>query len=237
MKSYELEYQHGELTCRGYVSEPENCPENTAVVMFVHMWSGRVPFVEQKAREVAEKGYIGYAIDMYGDGKTGNSVEENTALMMPFMENRELMQSRVQAGFEAIKKIPNADISKVVAIGYCFGGLCVQDLARVNPDVKGVVSVHGLMKQAPNIEQGLFKSKVFLLHGSDDPMVSDDDWFALRNELNQAGCDWQKHDFGGVMHAFTNPQANDKEMGTVFDESANSRTDKLVADFIEECFK
>ena len=67
-------------------------------------------------------------------------------------------------------------------------------------------------------------------------MVSDDDWVALRKELNQAGCDWQKHNFGGVMHAFTNPQANDKKMGTVYNESANNRTDKLIADFIEECF-
>lgn len=236
MKTYELEYQHENITCKGYVAEPENRSENTPVVMFVHMWSGRVSFVDEKAKLATQKGYIGFAIDMYGNGKTGNSVEENTALMTPFMKNREMMQSRVQAGFEAIKQIPNADISRVVAIGYCFGGLCVQDLARVNSDVKGVVSVHGLMKQAPNISQGLFKSKVLLLHGSDDPMVSDDDWVALRKELNQAGCDWQKHNFGGVMHAFTNPQANDKEMGTVYNESANNRTDKLIADFIEECF-
>lgn len=237
MNTFDLKYQDGEVTLRGYVAEPESCATNTPVVLFVHMWSGRVPFVEEKARDIADKGFIGFAIDMYGDGKTGSSVEENSALMTPFMENRKLMQRRIQAGFNAIKQIANADINKVVAIGYCFGGLCVQDLARVNTDIKGVVSVHGLMKQAPNIRQGEFKSKVLLLHGADDPMVSDEDWFALRKELNLAGCDWQKHDFGRVMHAFTNPEANDREMGTVFDESANSRTNILVADFIQECFQ
>ncbi|MEZ5496999.1 MAG: dienelactone hydrolase family protein [Gammaproteobacteria bacterium] len=192
-------------------------------------------FVDEKAKLATQKVILALPLICMGTVKLVNSVEENTALMTPFMKNREMMQSRVQAGFEAIKQIPNADISKVVAIGYCFGGLCVQDLARVNSDVKGVVSVHGLMKQAPNISQGLFNSKVLLLHGSDDPMVSDDDWVALRKN-QPSRLRLAKTQFGGVMHAFTNPQANDKEMGTVYNESANNRTEKLIADFIEECF-
>ena len=182
-------------------------------------------------------GYIGFALDMYGHAKVGNSVEENMALMTPFMEDRGLMQSRIEAGFNAILDIAKADISKVVAIGYCFGGLCVQDLARVNDQVKGVISVHGLMKQAENITQGKFDAKVLLLNGADDPMVSDEDWLALRTELNNAHCDWQKHDFGGVMHAFTNPQANDASMGTVYNETANARSDKLIENFIQDCIQ
>lgn len=235
MKNYEIEYQDGDVLLKAYVAEPTELNAKAPVVLISHMWAGREEFVEQKARYFAELGYIGFALDMYGNAKVGNSVEENMALMTPFMENRALLQSRIQAGFNAILDVAKADINKVVAIGYCFGGLCVQDLARVNNQIKGVISVHGLMKQADNIPQGEFDAKVLLLHGADDPMVSDEDWFALRAELNNADCDWQKHDFGGVMHAFTNPQANDKAMGTVYDAQADTRSTKIINDFIVDC--
>ncbi len=237
MKTYELSYFAGKKTFKGFVAEPDNVKHNTPVVLIVHMWSGRVEFVENKAKQMAEKGYIGFAIDMYGDGKIGQSINENTQLMRPFIDDRSLMQSHVQAGFSAIEKIRYANINKVLAIGYCFGGLCVQDLARVNIQVKGIVSVHGLMLSPENMDHGKFKAKVLILNGSDDPMVSDGHWLKLREELNYAKCDWQKHDFGGVMHAFTNPQANDRSMGTVYNESANTRSEKLIDDFIGECIQ
>lgn len=237
MKTYEHEYFDKKVRLKAFVAEPENCHANTPVVLIAHMWSGRVEFVEEKAKYFAKHGYIGFALDMYGDAKIGQSVEENTALMTPFMQERQMLQSRIQAAFQTIFNVENADPNNIVAIGYCFGGLCVQDLARVNDKVKGVVSVHGLIQQAENIKQGLFKSKMLLLNGSDDPMVSDEDWLALRNELNAADCDWQKHDFGGVMHAFTNPQANDMDMGTVYNLDADRRSEKLINDFIIESIK
>lgn len=235
MKCHELSYFLGEKQFKGFVAEPDNVQANTPVVLIVHMWSGRVKFVENKAKEMACKGYIGFAIDMYGDGKIGQSINENTGLMQPFIDDRSLMQSHVQAGFLAIKLIDNADTNKVVAIGYCFGGLCVQDLARVNIKVKGIVSIHGLMLAPDNIDHGKFKAKVLILNGADDPMVNEGHWLKFRDELNYAKCDWQKHDFGGVMHAFTNPHANDKSMGTVFNQSANIRSKKLIDDFVVEC--
>ncbi len=236
MKTFQLEYNIDNKTHVGFVAHPDNLNSQTAVVLIVHMWSGRVSFVEEKAKYMAKKGYIGFAIDMYGEGKTGATVEENTALMQPFIEHRSFMQKHMEAAFYAIDQMKWADKNNTVAIGYCFGGLCVQDLARINSQVKGVVSIHGLMMPAANISQGLFKCKVLLLHGADDPMVSDEDWINLRSELNHAQCDWQKHDFGGVMHAFTNPQANDKSSGTVFNATADKRSNRLIDDFIVECF-
>ena len=235
MKTYELEYIEGQQKLRGFVAEPTNIKKDTAVILIVHMWSGRSDFVIEKAKDMAKEGYIGFAIDMFGDAVIGQSVEENTQLIQPFMQDRKLMQSRVQAAFNAIKQIENADINNVLAMGYCFGGLCVQDLARVNDVVKGIISIHGLMLKADNISQGKFTAKVLLLHGSDDPMVSDENWLDLRSELSNAECDWQKHDFGGVMHAFTNPLANDKSMGTVYNKNADQRSSRLILDFIDEC--
>ncbi|HHL32289.1 MAG TPA: carboxymethylenebutenolidase [Oceanospirillales bacterium] len=235
MNSYELEYAYQGKKFKGYVALPENLSSLTAVVMIVHMWSGRVEFVEQKANEMAAKGLIGFAIDMYGNAATGETAEQCGALMQPFMDDRSLIGAHIQAAFAAIKQIEYADSKRVLAMGYCFGGLCVQDMARINSQLKGVISIHGLMVSHPDIKQGQFKAQVLLLHGADDPMVSDENWHALRAELNQAGCDWQKHDFGGVMHAFTNPAANDATTGTVYNKSADQRSEKLIADFIAEC--
>ncbi len=236
MKTYKLDYFLGDKRFVGFVAQPKELQPNTPVVMIAHMWSGRVEFVDKKAMDMAKKGYIGFAIDVYGEGKIGKSINENTELMQAFVDDRKLLQDHMQAAFDAIKNIENADSDNVVAMGYCFGGLCVQDLARVNTQVKGVISIHGLMLAADNIDRGKFKAKVLLLNGADDPMVSEGHWQKLRQELDYAKCDWQKHDFGGVMHAFTNPFANDKTMGTVYNKTADIRSTKLISDFIAECF-
>ena len=235
--TYNFEYFLGEKKFIGFVAEPENLNALTPVILIAHMWAGRVDFVDNKAIEMAKKGYIGFAIDMYGDGKIGKSINENTQLMQAFIEDRALMQAHVQAAYDAISQIKNADSNNVVALGYCFGGLCVQDLARVNDQVKGIISVHGLMISADNIDHGKFKAKVLLLNGADDPMVSQEHWNKLRAELDYAKCDWQKLDFGGVMHAFTNPQANDSSMGTMYNKSADKRSIKIIEEFIKECTK
>jgi dienelactone hydrolase len=237
VKTFELEYYDSGARLLAFVAEPIDCKPNTPVILIAHMWSGRVKFVEEKAKYFASLGYIGMAVDVYGDAKTGQTPEQNSALMQPFIQDRQLMQSRMNAAFKAAQQLETSNSKQIIALGYCFGGLCVQDLARINSDVKGIVSIHGLMSPASNINQGMFKSKVLLLHGSDDPMVTDNDWYHLRRELNTAQCDWQKHDFGGVMHAFTNPLANDQNSGTVFNKSANLRSEKLVIDFIKECFQ
>lgn len=238
MREYPLTYFDGDQELEAWVVEPREARDGkTPVVLVAHMWSGRVPFVEEVARKMAAKGYVGFALDMYGKGRIGHSVEENMALMTPFVENRELMQRRMLLALKAARGLAVADKERMVAIGYCFGGLCVQDLARVSDQVRGVCSIHGLMTKPNNIEQGIWKAKVLLLHGDADPMVSLDDWLALREEMNQAGCDWQKHDFGGVMHAFTNPEANDPELGTVYDTRADRRTDALLDNFLQECFQ
>ncbi len=236
MKTHTIDYFLGSKRFVGFVAQPKKIRANTPVVMIAHMWSGRVEFVDEKAMDMARKGYIGFAIDVYGEGHIGQSINENTQLMQKFVEDRALLQAHMQAAFEAIKSIENADLNKVVAMGYCFGGLCVQDLARVNTQVKGIISIHGLMLAADNIDRGHFKAKVLLLNGADDPMVSEGHWQKLRQELDYAQCDWQKHDFGGVMHAFTNPFANDKMMGTVYNKNADKRSAKLIDDFIVECF-
>src|SRR5664280_1126511 len=122
-------------------------------VLINHTWAGRDDFIAEKAKKLAALGYVGFAVDMYGKGVLGKDAEENAKLMQPFMDNRKMLQKRMQAALYAVKLMPWVDDSKVAAIGFCFGGLCSLDLARTGADLKSVVSFHGLLG-APDNTQG-----------------------------------------------------------------------------------
>ena len=234
----EFRYTSAGTECVGFLAYPQELDGPAPVVLIAHTWAGRNQFVDDAAIALSRKGYIGFAVDIYGGNQTGTTTETCAALMQPYVDDRQLLQQRMLDALKAVPNIEHADIDKVAATGYCFGGLCVQDLARVSVDVRGVVSIHGLMS-APNavlVEQPLWQSKVLLLHGAKDPMVSDEDWVHLRAEMDAANCDWQKHDFGQAYHAFTNPQANDLNFGTVYHPLADKRSSQHIDYFLSELF-
>ncbi|MDD5277281.1 MAG: dienelactone hydrolase family protein [Methylovulum sp.] len=205
-------------------------------VLINHAWGGRDDFVAGKAKKLAELGYVGFALDMYGKGVLGSSPEENASLMQPFMADRGLLQKRIKAAVAAVKLMPWVDDSKIAAIGFCFGGLCVLDLARTGADLKGVVSFHGLLGAPDNIQDKQIKAKVLALHGHDDPMAPPEQVLAFEQEMTVAGADWQLHAFGHTMHAFTNPVANDPDFGTVYQPGADRRSWLIVQNFLAEIF-
>ena len=209
--------------------------KNFPAVIVAHTWTGRDRFVEQKAELLASMGYLGFALDMYGDGITGSSNEENSARMQPLLDNREELAHRVSAAYECVKEIPGVDQSRIAIIGYCFGGMCVLELARSGADVKGVISIHGIFSPG-DIPNEKIISKILCLHGQDDPMVPPQQVLDLENELSDAGADWQVHVYGGTMHAFTNPSANNPDFGTVYNPVADRRATKAIKDFFEEVF-
>ncbi|GAA4819437.1 carboxymethylenebutenolidase [Marinicella pacifica] len=228
-----LKYHAGDVQAHGFLAEPHHPDPHAAAILLVPMWKGRVEFIEDKARKMAERGMTALAVDLYGDGVVAADNDEAAALMQPLLDDRAELHRRIQAGFEALSQ-QNVAADKIIAIGYCFGGLVVQDLARINHQVAGVVSVHGLMNKPDVKTPEHWTAKVMLLHGAKDPMVSDEDWLQLRDEMMQAGCDWQKHDFGLAYHAFTTPGANDPDFGTVYDQDAHRRSEQLISDFIAE---
>ena len=133
-------------------------------------WAGRDSFVEEKAKELAKIGYVAMAVDMYGDGKIGSSTEENQSLMTPLVENRDHLKGVINEALTKGKSLKGVDANNVAAIGYCFGGLVVLDLARSGTEVNGVVSFHGLLMGSEIAESGI-SSKILVLHGERDPMV------------------------------------------------------------------
>jgi dienelactone hydrolase len=205
-------------------------------VLINHTWVGRDNFVAEKAKKIAELGYVGFAVDMYGKGILGANPEENMKLMQPFMADRAMLQKRMKAALAAAKLMPWVDDGKIASIGFCFGGLCALDLARTGADIKGVVSFHGLLNAPDNTQGTPIKAKVLALHGRDDPMVPAEQVLAFEQEMTDAGADWQLHAYGNTMHAFTNPVANDPGFGTVYQPDADRRSWIAMQNFLTEIF-
>ena len=232
MKTERVIYRDGEAQLHGYIAAADFDTPRPAVLI-AHAWAGLTDFEQNKAHKMADLGYVGFALDNYGNGKTGSGTEENSRLMKPFVDDRALLQRRLLAGLEAARGHPAIDATRVAAIGFCFGGLCVLDLARAGAELRGVVSFHGLFFPS-GLDAKDIKAKVLAMHGWDDPMVPPELVVALATELTEARADWQIHAYGGTVHAFTNPDANDTKMGTVYSERASRRAWETAERFLAE---
>ena len=233
MKTEKITYQSGENSFEGFLAQPEG--DSNPCVLIAHTWAGRDAFVEEKAKLLTELGYAAFAIDMYGDRKIGTSNEENAGMMQPLLDDREELARRALASLDAVSKIDSIDASKIVIMGYCFGGLVAMDLARTGADIKGAVSFHGFLA-GPENSTNEIKAKLLALHGDSDPMVGQDQIESFRQEMTSKKVDWQLHVFGGAMHSFTNPEANDPDFGAVYSKNADERSWKIFTDLLKELF-
>jgi len=236
MITKKIDYQDGNTQLEGYLAYHETGQPKPAVLVS-HDWSGRRELACKGAERIADMGYIGFALDMYGKGIFGadGDAEKNGALMAPFAQDRGLLRRRINAALHAVRQLQQVDATKVAAMGYCFGGLCVLELARSGADVKSVISIHGIFAPG-NIANEKITAKVLCLHGHDDPMVPPEQVLAFETEMTQANVDWQVHVYGGTMHAFTNPKANNPSFGTVYKELAAKRAYQSIANFLSEVF-
>ena len=205
-------------------------------VIVAHAFRGREDFECQRAEDLAALGYVGFALDLYGKGVLAESIEEASGLMSAFLEDRPLLQSRLLAAVAVASDQAEVDRGKLAAMGYCFGGLCVLDLARINAPLAGVVSFHGLLSAPDTAAAGSISPRVLVEHGWDDPMAPPEQVIAFTEEMSAAGADWQLHGHGGTVHAFTNPGANDPDFGTVYNADAQRRSWQSLLNFLEELF-
>ena len=229
-----IDYYDNEVCLQGFLAYDDHQPLPTPGILIAHAWGGRNDFVCEKAKQLAELGYAALALDMYGKGVRGNGVEESAQLMQPFMDDRAMLQHRISIALQTLKQIEQVDAERVAAMGYCFGGLCVLDLARTGADLRGVISFHGLLHPADNLERQSIRAKILVLHGYDDPMATPDKVPALQAELTLAGADWQLHSYGHTVHAFTNPIANEPDFGTVYHPVADRRSWQSALNFLSE---
>jgi dienelactone hydrolase len=231
-----IEYTQDGDTFEGFLAWDDSASGPQPGVVISHAWGGAGEFEQERAKDLAQQGYVGFALDLYGKGIRGSDPEENAKLMQPFLGDRPLLQKRMHLAVETLRAQREVDASKVAAMGYCFGGLCVLDLARTGSDVLGVVSFHGILVPPGNTAGNKITAKVLALHGWDDPLAPPDQALAFAGEMTEAGADWQLHAFGHTLHAFTNPYAKDPSNGFQYSESATSRSWKLLTDFLAEIF-
>ena len=228
-----LPYSHDGADCDILLcTEQENVPRPT--VMVCHAWGGRGDHEEDVAKRLAAMGYAAGAIDLYGIGKRGTTTEECQALMTPLVENRKKLQERLLTALTTLAAHPAIDESRIVIAGYCFGGLCALDVARVGGAVIGAVSFHGLFNAPEGHVPQPIDAKVLALHGYDDPMATPDAMQAFCDEMTQSQADWQLHAYGKVLHAFTNKNANDRDFGTLYDAAADERSWTAFSNFLTE---
>lgn len=229
-------YHYGDTRLRGYVAYPKELETPRPAVLVVHDWSGRNAFACQKADWLAELGYVAFAVDMYGEARVGETVDEKMALMQTVLPDRRLLRARLVAALECARGLEGVDERRIAVIGFCFGGLCALELARSGADIVGAASFHGLLAKADDVPNQPIKAKIIAFHGHDDPMVTPEQVNAFCREMTDAGVDWQVHQYGQTMHAFTNPEAHDKAMGTVYNANAARRSWQSLTNFLNEVF-
>jgi dienelactone hydrolase len=229
-----VDYADQSTALQGYLAWDDEVQGKRPGVLVVQEWWGLNDFPKSVADRLAALGYVALAVDMYGKGVLAGSVQEAAKLAAPFKADRNLMRRRAMAGLEVLKSQPQVDASRLVAIGFCFGGTTVLELARAGAPLAGVVSFHGDLT-APMPAQGAITSSVLVLHGAEDTYVPPGDVAGLMDELRKAGTDWQIVWFSGAVHSFTNPASgNDPSKGVAYNDKAARRSWRYMQDFLEE---
>ena len=226
-----VRYDHGGVTFEAYAAWEGGGDASRPIVLIASTIMGRSGFEEGKARSLAELGYVGVAIDLYGIDKWTTDMDKARVWMDALNADRDLLKQRLLAALLAARAIgAPADPARVAAIGFCFGGKCVLDLARSGADVAGVVSFHGLY-DAPPFPNAAIRAKILVLHGWDDPLDPPETVLALSRELTEARADWQIHSYGHTVHAFTNPAREG-----MYSPDADRRSWRAMRNFLEEIF-
>ena len=230
-----VEYKEGDTTLEGWVAYDDSVKGARPGVLIVHQWKGVGPYEKMRAEMLAKMGYVAFACDIYGTGIRPTAVPDAAAQAGKYKNDRALLRKRVNAGFETLLKQEGVDKKKVAAIGYCFGGTTVLELARSGADVAGVVSFHGGLGSPTPEDANNIKGKVLALHGADDPHVPDPEIAGFAKEMRDAKVDWQLVAYGNAVHSFTDKGAgNDNSKGAAYNEKADRRSWEDMKDFFAE---
>lgn len=234
MTVQQFDYRDGDTLLQAGIAFPAG-EDKAPAVLIVHQWAGRGEGEHKTAERLAALGYVGIAIDMFGKDVKGDPSGDNSHLIGPFLSDRAALLQRVRAAVTFAASLDRIDATRIAAIGYCFGGLCVLDLARGGADgVLGVVSLHGMLDGHGLDQPGPIAAKVLVEHGWRDPMAAPDKVLAFAEEMGARDADWQLHAHGRAMHAFTNPHAAAPEKGMAYDADADRRSWESVTAFLAE---
>lgn len=231
----DAEYHDATDVYQGYFACPASQRTPLPCVLLGHDWSGLNDGMRRAADRIARLGLPCFAFDVYGAGRRGDPGGDNTPLLRPLMDDRALLRQILVAAMSHVQSRPEVEPDRIVAMGYCFGGLCALDLARASPPgLIGAISVHGDLRPPRAGPQPKIEASILILHGWEDPIAPPSDLLAIAGELTDAGADWQIHAYGRAMHAFTFVGVDMPERGLKYDKAASERSWMAVQNFLGE---
>jgi dienelactone hydrolase len=214
IKGKTVDYSAQGVVMKGYVAYDESIQDKRPGVLVVHEWWGLNDYARNRARMLAELGYTALAVDMFGEGKQAEHPNEAAQFSSELMKNFDVAKARFLAAMDFLKQQPTVDSTRIAAIGYCFGGGVVLNLARQGVALMGVASFHGSLIPVKPAQPGSINAKILVLNGADDKFTTPDQIEAFKQEMKAAGADFQFISYPGAMHSFTNPEAT--ELGKKF---------------------
>ncbi len=239
VKTKTIEYRDGDVVLEGFAAwDSEQLSDKSPGVLVVHQWMGLTDYEKSRCRQLAELGYVAFALDIYGQGVRPDNPGDAAKQAGVYKADRSLYRKRLNLGLEQLRQLSGVDAEKLAAIGYCFGGTGAIELARSGAQLTGAVSFHGGL-DSPAPEDGKnIKSKLLILHGHDDPFVPLADIDAMQTEFNTAGVDWQMISYSQTVHSFTQPMAgNDNAKGAAYNERSDKRSWLAMQQFFDELFE
>lgn len=231
-------YTHGEVELEGFLAWDDGIKGARPGVLVVHEWTGLNDYTRSRCRELAEIGYVAFAVDMYGKGIRPQTMDEASKQATIYRSDRPLMRARVNAGLDVLLNNELCDRNRVTAIGYCFGGGTALELARSGADIAGVVSFHGNLDTPDPSAAENIRCKILVCHGAADPHVSWEQVKGFVEEMHAADVDFQFIAYGGAVHSFTNPNSgDDPSRGVAYDADADRRSWQHMKTFFDELFE
>jgi len=213
--------------------------ERPGVLVFPEWW-GLNDYIKKRTEQVASLGYFAMGVDMYGNGKTADHPEEAGSLMNGVLGDLDLLKSRVEAAYQALRNEELTDSNRMGAIGYCFGGALVLNMARFGMDLQGVVSFHGALDSMQKPGPGEVKAKILVCHGAADQFIPDEAIVNFKKEMEEASADFEFVDYQGALHGFTNPAADERgkafNLPLAYDEKADLQSWQAMESHFEKVF-
>ena len=237
LQARSVEYREGGTVLQGYLAYDDAAKIPSPGVLVVHEWKGLGTYAKRRAEQLAKLGYVAFAADMYGKGVYAKDHEAAAALSGVYRNDRQLMRSRILAALDVLKQQPQVDADRIAAIGYCFGGMTVLELARSGAAILGVVSFHGGLQTPHPQDAKAIRGKVLVLHGANDPFVTQAEVATFEHQMRAAGADYQLIQYDGAVHSFTVPNAgHDPSSGMAYDKEADKRSWEAMQAFLEALF-
>lgn len=240
IKTENVDYTGDGVTMKGFAAYNDSLKGPLPVVIIVHEWWGQTDYPRMRAKQLAALGYFAFAVDMYGDGKTAETPDSAQKLSAPFYSNLQMSKARFDAALAKIKTFPNADTNRIAAIGYCFGGGMVLNMARLGEPLKGVVSFHGNLMGAP-ADKNLLKAEILVCHGDSDKFVLPAEVAAFKKQMDSVGAKYEFRHYANATHAFTNPMATEKgkkyNMPIEYNAAADTASFNDMKEFLGRIFK